>query len=138
MTKILRIGCERTSAHMRSSLSAIKDGPDLSAKGSAAGHQILKEYEFFSPTELRFARIIQKNGELLRTAENNGIEVFLTGDQTLAYEQNLAGRAIAIVALSSVEWDILKQHLPLIIAALDKAHPGTFQAVDCGTFTRKK
>ena len=58
-----------------------------------------------------------KNGELLRTAENNGMEVFLTGDQTLAYEQNLAGRAIAILALSSVEWDILKQHLPLIIAA---------------------
>ena len=42
------------------------------------------------------------NGELLRTAENNGIEVFLTGDQTLAYEQNLSGRAIAVVALSSV------------------------------------
>ena len=35
-----------------------------------------------------------KNGELLRTAENNGIEVFLTGDQTLAYEQNLAGRSL--------------------------------------------
>ena len=79
-----------------------------------------------------------KNGELLRTAESTGIEVFLTGDQTLAYEQNLAGRSIAIVALSSVEWDILKRHLPLIIAALDKAQPGTFQAVDCGAFTRKK
>ncbi len=69
-----------------------------------------------------------KNGELLRTAESNGIEVFLTGDQTLAYEQNLAGRTIAIVALSSVEWDLLKHHLPLIIAAIDKAHPGSFQA----------
>ncbi len=79
-----------------------------------------------------------KNGELLRTAENQGIEVFLTGDQTLAYEQNLAGRAIAIVALSSVEWEILRQYLPLIISALDRAHPGTFQTVDCGTFTRKK
>jgi hypothetical protein len=79
-----------------------------------------------------------KNGELLRTAENDGIEVFLTGDQTLSYEQNLTGRTIAIVALSSVEWDILKHHLSLIIAALDNAQPGTFQAVDCGTFTRKK
>ncbi len=27
-----------------------------------------------------------KNGELLRTAEENGIEVFLTGDRTLFYE----------------------------------------------------
>ena len=79
-----------------------------------------------------------KNGELLRTAENDGIDVFLTGDQTLTCEQNLTGRTIAVVALSSVEWDILKHHLPLIIAALDDAQPGTFQAVDCGTFTRKK
>ncbi|MBV9154932.1 MAG: hypothetical protein JO097_01630 [Acidobacteriaceae bacterium] len=78
------------------------------------------------------------NGELLRTAEENGIEIFLTGDQTLTYEQNLTGRRIAIVALSSVEWDILKHHLPLIIAALHNAQPGTFQEVDCGTFTRKK
>lgn len=78
-----------------------------------------------------------KNGELLRTAENDGIEVFLTGDQTLSYEQNLTERSIAIVALSSVEWDILKHHLPLIVAAINNALPGSFQAVDCGTFTRK-
>ena len=78
-----------------------------------------------------------KNGELLRTAENDGIEVFLTGDQTLTYEQNLQGRIIAIVALSSIEWDILKHHLPLIVAAIDNAVPGSFQAVDCGIFTRR-
>jgi hypothetical protein len=74
----------------------------------------------------------------LPTAENAGIEIFLTGDQMLTCEQSLSGRIIAIVALSSVEWDILKHHLPLIIAALDSAARGTFQAVDCGTFTRKK
>ena len=79
-----------------------------------------------------------KNGELLGIAEENGIEVLLTGDQTLSYEQNLTGRTIAIVALSSVEWDILKNHLSLIIAAIDSALPGTFQVVDCGSFTRKK
>ena len=78
-----------------------------------------------------------ENGELLRIAESDGIEIFITGDQTLTYEQNLTGRSIAIVTLSSVEWDILKDHLPLILAALDNAQPGTFQAVDCGTFTRK-
>lgn len=79
-----------------------------------------------------------KNGELLRAAENDGIDVFLTGDQTLADGQNLTERTIAIVALSSVEWNILKHHLPLIVAAIDDALPGSFQAVDCGTFTRNK
>jgi hypothetical protein len=79
-----------------------------------------------------------KNGELLRTAESDGIELLLTGDQTLAHEQNLAGRTIAIVALSTVEWGILKHHLPKIVAAIENAQPGSFQAVDCGVFTRKK
>jgi hypothetical protein len=56
-----------------------------------------------------------KNGELLRTAEENGIEVFLTGDQTLLHEQNLAGRNLAVVVLSAVEWHILKNDLGINI-----------------------
>ena len=79
-----------------------------------------------------------KNGELLRTAEENGIEVFLTGDRTLLYEQNLKGRSLGIVALSSVECDILKNCLPAIVAAIEIALPGSFQEVDCGTFNRKR
>jgi hypothetical protein len=50
----------------------------------------------------------------------------------------LAGRRLAIVAVSSVEWRILKDFLPQIVAALDNAEPGSFQAVDCGAFSRKK
>lgn len=79
-----------------------------------------------------------RNGELLRIAEESGIEVFLTGDRTLLHEQNLEGRNLGIVALSSVEWDILKDYLPTIIAAIDRALPGTFQEVVCGTFSRNK
>jgi hypothetical protein len=37
-----------------------------------------------------------KNGELLKAAEDDGFEVFITGDQTLSYEQNLVGRRVAI------------------------------------------
>jgi hypothetical protein len=79
-----------------------------------------------------------KNGELLRIAEENGIEVFLTGDRTLLHEQNLKGRNLGIVALSSVEWEILKNCLPRIVTAIENALPGSFQEVDCGTFSRKK
>lgn len=67
-----------------------------------------------------------KNGQLLRTAEEDGIDVFLTGDKTLVHEQNLKGRKLSIVALSSVEWDILRNHLPLIIAAIDNSLPDLF------------
>jgi len=79
-----------------------------------------------------------KNGELLRTAEDNGIDVLLTGDGTLGYEQNLTGRRLAIVALSAIQLPIIRNHLPKIIAAISDAIPGSFQAVDCGTFSRKK
>jgi len=79
-----------------------------------------------------------KNGRLLETAEGDGFEVLLTGDSSLRHEQNLTGRKLAILTLSSVEWRILKDHLPRIIAAIDAAAPGSFQAVDCGTFRRKK
>jgi len=79
-----------------------------------------------------------KNGELLRTAEESGIDVLLTGDRTLVHEQNLKGRNLSIVALSSVEWGIIRNYLPSIIAAIENALPGSFQEVDCVTFSRMK
>ena len=79
-----------------------------------------------------------KNGELLRAAETAGIDVLLTGDQTLRYEQNLSERRLAIVALSAVQLPIIQNYLANIIAAIDNAVPGSFQEVDCGIFTRRK
>jgi predicted nuclease of predicted toxin-antitoxin system len=42
-----------------------------------------------------------QNGELLKAATEAGFEVLVTGDQTLQYEQNLAGQKIAVVCLSA-------------------------------------
>ena len=42
-----------------------------------------------------------KNGDILTTAETNGYEIFVTTDQNLRYQQNLAHRTIAIVVLCS-------------------------------------
>ena len=79
-----------------------------------------------------------KNGKLLQIAEDSGIDILLTGDQTLVSEQNLAGKRLAIVALSAIQLPLIVSRLPLILSALDNALPGSFQAVDCGTFSRKK
>jgi hypothetical protein len=79
-----------------------------------------------------------KNGELLRAADDNGIDVLLTGDKTLRYEQNLVGRRLAIVALSAIQLRTIVKSLPAIIAAIDSSVPGSFQEVECGTFSRKK
>jgi hypothetical protein len=97
--------------------------------------RLLGRHEIFTVTYMGWTGL--KNGELLRAAEDNGIDVLLTGDQSLKYEQNLIGRRLAIVALSAIKLPIIKNHLPEIIAAIDKAIPGSFQAVECGTFSRK-
>jgi hypothetical protein len=79
-----------------------------------------------------------KNGELLRAAEENAIDVLVTGDRTLTHEQNLKGRRLAIVPLSAIQLPIITKNLAKIIVAIDNATPGSFHTVDCGTFTRKK
>jgi len=76
-----------------------------------------------------------KNGDLLRTAEEHGFDVFVTGDKSLVDEQNLVGRRLAIVALSANNWPIVRNHISRIRAAIVSADPGSFQAVDCGIFT---
>ena len=42
-----------------------------------------------------------RNGELLDAAEAAGFDVFVTTGRNLRYQQNLAGRKIAIIVLGS-------------------------------------
>lgn len=98
--------------------------------------KLLGQHEVFTVTFMGWTGL--QNGELLRAAEDSGMDVLLTGDQSLTYEQNLTGRRLAIVALSAIQLPILKENLAKIIAAIDAATPGTFQAVDCGTFSRRR
>ncbi len=96
----------------------------------------LGEHEVFTTSYKGWAGL--KNGRLLTAAEDDGFDVLLTGDQSLYKEQNLTGRRLALVVMSSVEWRIVKDHLPAIVAAIDSATPGSFQPVDCGIFSRRK
>lgn len=59
-----------------------------------------------------------QNGELLKRAEEAGFAVLVTGDQNLAYQQNLTGRGIAIVGVSAQDWPSLRRHLAAIAAAM--------------------
>jgi len=96
----------------------------------------LSNHEIITASYLKWGELT--NGELLRGAEQDGFEVFVTGDQRLIYEQNLSGRRLAVTALSTNNWPIIKDHVPIILAAIDSAAPGSIQMVECGTFTRKK
>jgi hypothetical protein len=60
------------------------------------------------------------NGELLRKAEQDGFEVFVTGDQRLISQQNLTRRRFAVIAPSSNNSPIIRIYLPAILAAIDR------------------
>ena len=50
-----------------------------------------------------------ENGNLLLAAENAGFQIFVTTDQNLRYQQNLAKRKIAIVVLLSTSWPKIRK-----------------------------
>lgn len=70
------------------------------------------------------------NGDLLSAAERAGFDIMLTADRRIRYQQNLAGRRLALIVLSSPAWPVVKDHIPAIKAAVDAATPGSYQEVD--------
>jgi predicted nuclease of predicted toxin-antitoxin system len=69
------------------------------------------------------------NGKLLTLAEPE-FDLFLTSDRNLQYQQNLQGREIAILLLSTNHWPTLKKQVLLVQTALDKIRPGEFLRVE--------
>lgn len=71
-----------------------------------------------------------QNGALLDAAEQAGFELFITADQELSYQQNLTGRKMALVVLSTNNWDFIKAAIGEIMAAVDAATPGSYIGVE--------
>jgi hypothetical protein len=69
------------------------------------------------------------NGDLLAEAERAGFDVFLTADKNIQYQQNLVGRRIAVVALSTPQWPLVRLHTTEIAAAVNAAAPGSYVEV---------
>lgn len=59
----------------------------------------------------------EENGELLSMAEERGFQVLVTMDKGFEYEQNLSGRAIALLVLHAKSNQI-DDLLPLVLACL--------------------
>jgi hypothetical protein len=70
-----------------------------------------------------------ENGQLLRAAEDAGFELMVTCDQNISYQQDLRGRRLAPVVLSTNNWNVVKRITPPIVAAVDAASEGSFQYV---------
>jgi uncharacterized protein (DUF433 family) len=71
------------------------------------------------------------NGALLNAAEEAGVELLLTTDRRIHYQQNLRGRRIALVVLAgSTKWSCVRQHADRIAAAVASAKPGSYAEVE--------
>ena len=70
-----------------------------------------------------------KNGELLQRAETE-FDLFITSDQNIRYQQNLAGRSIAILELSTNDIDRIKGSAALIQATIGRIQPNEFKRLD--------
>ena len=71
-----------------------------------------------------------RNGDLLTAAEEAGFDILLTTDKNMRYQQNLAGRKMAIVVLGQQQWPRLRPHIQRVIEAVDAAKPGSYAEVE--------
>ena len=70
------------------------------------------------------------NGDLLAEAERAGFDVLLTADKNMRHQQNLRGRKIALVVLSTPQWPVVRLHSERIAAAVNVATPGSYIEVN--------
>jgi len=74
-----------------------------------------------------------KNGALLSAAEAAEFDLFITADQALSYQQNMKGRKIALLVLSTNNWSVVKAHVPEIMAAINTSVSEGFCFLDIGS-----
>jgi hypothetical protein len=71
------------------------------------------------------------NGALLDAAERAGIELLLTTDRGIRYQQNLLNRKIAIIVLcGTTKWSQVELHAQRIATVVDSAQPGSYTEID--------
>ena len=78
------------------------------------------------------------NGDLLRAAEAQSFDAMVTCNQNIRYQQNMAERKIALVVLTTNNWDLLKANLDRIRSAIDRIGPGMFESLDFGLPPRRR
>jgi len=78
--------------------------------------QFLTSHECSTPQQRGWGGI--KNGDLLRRAEGQ-FDLFITSDQNIRFQQNLAGRQIAILELSTNDLRRILAAAALILSAIE-------------------
>ncbi len=94
------------------------------------GHTVI------TAAEQGWSRLV--NGDLLREAEEAAFDTMVTADQSLEYQQNLKGRKLALVVLSTNRLSVLEKDPAKLRAAIDAVAEGSYEFVRYELPPRKK
>ena len=71
-----------------------------------------------------------QNGDLLNQAESDNFDAFITTDCNLKYQQNLGGRKIRILALTTTSWPRIRKKTDQVRTALENLEEGGYTEVE--------
>lgn len=89
--------------------------------------EVLSDHEVFTAFQMGWGSLV--NGDLLAVAEAAGFDAMITGDKNLAHQQNLAGRRLAIIVLSTNHWPTIRAQQALVVDAAKSISPGSYTEV---------
>jgi hypothetical protein len=83
--------------------------------------RILRAHDVRTVYQIGWAGLL--NGDLLDQAATAGIEVFVTCDQNIPFQQNLTARPIAVVVLTINRWSVIQAKPSAVEHAVANAIP---------------
>lgn len=89
--------------------------------------RLLGQYEVTTAFQMGWS--VLSNGDLLAQAEAPGFDVLIATDQNLRNQQDLRGRHLAILGLSTTSWRRIRQATPATLDALDRLPLGAYSQV---------
>lgn len=70
------------------------------------------------------------NGDLLLMAEEVGFDAMITTDRGIRYQQNLAGRQLALVLINTNDWTRIRNWKSVVVDMMSKAVPGALLEIE--------
>ena len=98
--------------------------------------RILASDDLRTTPEMGWAGV--SNGQLLDEAEKAGFDALVTCDQNIVFQQNLVGRNIAVVVLSTNTWPTIRAQPQSVRRAVANASPGTYSVALFGRQRRTR
>ena len=84
--------------------------------------QLLEDHDIQTAEYLGWETL--RNGDLIRSAILDGYEIIITCDQSIRFQQNLTGQDIAVLTITTNDWNTIRSNISLIRSAIDTAQPG--------------